>query len=55
MILYSSYEEARGLRLGVRSFLSDETHGMCTVVAPPAQRSSRAGFGAIINCGMPPR
>jgi hypothetical protein len=39
MIIYNSYEEVRALRLGARLFLSDETHGMCTVVAPPAARA----------------
>jgi len=44
MVLYISYEEVRAVRLGARSVLGDETHGMCAVAAAPppplAQRSA---------------
>ena len=39
MILYISYEEARALQHGARSFLGDETQDMCSVAAPPAARA----------------
>lgn len=39
MVLYISYEEVRAVRLGARSVLGDETHGMCAVTAPPAARA----------------
>jgi hypothetical protein len=44
MILYISYEEVRALRLGARSFLGDETYGMCAVAAPPAARAEVTAF-----------
>ena len=39
MILYISYEEGRALQQGARSFLRDETQGVCAVAAPPAARA----------------
>ena len=38
MILYINYEEVQALRSGARSFLGDETLGICAVAAPPAAR-----------------
>jgi len=40
MILYINYEEVRALQLGARSFLGDDTHGMCAVAAAPAEASA---------------
>ena len=39
MVLYISYEEVQAIRLGARSFLGDETHGVCAVATPPAARA----------------
>ena len=45
MVLYISYEEVRAVRLGARSVLGDETHGMCAVAAPPP--AARAEISAL--------